>query len=77
MEVVEDMCSCGEKISVQINCTQRVSRTDKKRPFYPDAKLPDAVDPEKYSIENVSVFRCRKCRQPVSESVPAASYESE
>lgn len=75
MEIIDDKCSCGEEISVQINCKQRVCRTDGKRPFYKDAKLPDGVDPTMYSVDSITVFRCRNCNQPVDETVAAASFD--
>lgn len=74
--VIEDQCSCGEPISVELDCKQRVSRTDKKRPFYPDKRLPEGLDPTKYHANGMSVFRCRKCGEPVGETVPAAKYET-
>lgn len=72
--VVRDQCSCGEPISVELDCPRRTSRTDKKRPFYPDEGLPDGLDPQNYSEHGSSVFRCRKCGEPVCETVPAATY---
>ncbi|MFM4963217.1 hypothetical protein ACEUBT_05600 [Aeromonas bivalvium] len=72
--VVRDQCSCGEPISVELNCPRRTIRTDKKRPFYPDEGLPDGLDPQNYSEHGSSVFRCRKCGEPVSETVLAAKY---
>ncbi|HDN9019635.1 TPA: hypothetical protein P2I16_001634 [Aeromonas salmonicida] len=74
-QVVRDQCSCGEPISVELNCPRRTSRTDKKRPFYPDQGLPEGLDPQRYSEHGSSVFRCRKCGEPVDETVPAAKYE--
>ncbi len=73
-QVVRDQCSCGEPISVELDCPRRTIRTDKKRPFYPDEGLPDGLDPQKYSEHGSSVFRCRKCGEPVGETVPAAKY---
>ncbi|WP_421220316.1 hypothetical protein [Aeromonas enteropelogenes] len=73
--VVRDQCSCGEPISVELDCPRRTIRTDKKRPFYPDGGLPDGLDPQNYSEHGSSVFRCRKCGEPVDETVPAAKYE--
>lgn len=75
-QVIEDVCSCGEPISVEIGCTHRVARTDKKRPFYPDRTLPEGVDTEKYSIEGMTVFRCRKCGECVDETVPSAAFDN-
>lgn len=72
--VVRDQCSCGEPISVELDCPRRTIRTDKKRPFYPDEGLPDGLDPQNYSEHGSSVFRCRKCGEPVGETVPAAKY---
>ncbi|KIX25553.1 ead/Ea22-like family protein [Aeromonas salmonicida] len=74
-QVVRDQCCCGEPISVELNCPRRTSRTDKKRPFYPDQGLPEGLDPQRYSEHGSSVFRCRKCGEPVDETVPAAKYE--
>ncbi|WP_421213529.1 hypothetical protein [Aeromonas dhakensis] len=73
-QVVRDQCSCGEPISVELDCPRRTIRTDKKRPFYPDEGLPDGLDPQNYSEHGSSVFRCRKCGEPVGETVPAAKY---
>lgn len=67
--VVRDQCSCGE-----LDCPRRTIRTDKKRPFYPDDGLPDGLDPQNYSEHGSSVFRCRKCGEPVDETVPSAKY---
>lgn len=72
--VVRDQCSCGEPISVELDCPRRTIRTDKKRPFYPGEGLPDELDPQNYSEHGSSVFRCRKCGEPVDETVPAAKY---
>jgi DNA-binding phage protein len=72
--VVRDQCSCGEPISVELDCPRRTIRTDKKRPFYPDEGLPDGLDPQNYSEHGSSTFRCRKCGEPVGETVPAAKY---
>ncbi|MCZ0752532.1 hypothetical protein [Aeromonas enteropelogenes] len=72
--VVHDQCSCGEPISVELDCPRRTIRTDKKRPFYPGEGLPDGLDPQNYSEHGSSVFRCRKCGEPVDETVPAAKY---
>ena len=72
--VVRDQCSCGEPISVELDCPRRTIRTDKKRPFYPDEGLPDGLDSQNYSEHGSSVFRCRKCGEPVGETVPAAKY---
>ncbi len=69
-KIIKDECSCGEKISVEID-SPSASRTDGKRPFYPDEKLPCGLDPKKYSV---SVFRCRNCLSPVGETVPSAKY---
>lgn len=74
MGIVTDKCVCGEGISVELDCQRRVSRTDKKRPFYPDQELPEGLDPTKYSKHSISVFRCRGCGEPVDETVPAAQY---
>ena len=73
--IIEDKCSCGEAISIELNCPRRCSRRDLKRPFYVDATLPDGLDPERYCIHGISVFRCRKCGEPVHETVPSAAYE--
>lgn len=72
--VVRDQCSCGEPISVELDCPRRTIRTDKKRPFYPDEGLPEGLDPQNYSEHGSSTFRCRKCGEPVGETVPAAKY---
>ena len=72
--VVRDQCNCGEPISVELGCPRRTIRADKKRPFYPDEGLPEGLDPQRYSEHGSSVFRCRKCGEPVGETVPAAKY---
>lgn len=72
--IIEDVCTCGEPISVEIGCAQRIARTDGKRPFYPDHKLPDGLDPTKYSVDGITVFRCRKCGECVDETVPSAAF---
>ncbi|MGY3959488.1 hypothetical protein [Aeromonas popoffii] len=74
-QVVRDRCSCGEPISVELNCPRRTSRTDKKRPFYPGQGLPEGLDPQRYSEHGSSVFRCHKCGEPVDKTVPSAKYE--
>ncbi|WP_089110852.1 hypothetical protein [Vibrio casei] len=74
-KILEDACSCGEPISVEIGCTHRVARTDGKRPFYPDRELPEGLDPSKYSVDGMSVFRCRKCGECVDKTVPSAAFE--
>lgn len=74
-KILEDACSCGEPISVEIGCTHRVARTDGKRPFYPDRELPEGLDPSKYSVDCMSVFRCRKCGECVDKTVPSAAFE--
>lgn len=76
MQIIEDVCSCGESISVEIGCKNRAARTDGKRPFYPDQKLSDVLGSRKYSVDFISVFRCRKCGKPVDETVPAAAFEN-
>ncbi len=73
-QIIEDICACGKKINVELNCKPRCSRKDKKRPHYPDEELPAGLDPNKYSRHSMSVFRCRNCSQPVSETVPSAKY---
>ena len=73
-EVINTKCQCGEPISIELNAPV-TSRTDGKRPFYPGEKLSEGLDPTAYSARNITVFRCRKCEQPVSETVPEASYD--
>ena len=75
MDVIEDKCTCGEKISVEIN-NKRTTRSDGKRAFYPDQRLPESLDPTKYNVNSISVFRCRKCWDPVDETVNAAKFET-
>ncbi|HDO1313000.1 hypothetical protein ACE1B4_08750 [Aeromonas veronii] len=70
--VVRDQCSCGEPISVELDCPRRTIRTDRKRPFYPDEGLEDGLDPQKYSEHGSSVFGCRKCGEPVDATAPPA-----
>ncbi|HCH5589192.1 TPA: hypothetical protein NKZ51_004545 [Vibrio parahaemolyticus] len=73
-EVVNAKCNCGEPISIELN-SPTSCRTDKKRLFYPDQKLPEGVDKTVYSERGSSVFRCRNCGESVGDSVPAAKYE--
>lgn len=73
-QIIKDSCACGKKINVELNCKPRCSRKDKKRPHYPDEELPAGLDPNKFSRQSMSVFRCRNCSQPVSETVPSAKY---
>lgn len=72
--IIEDVCTCGEPISVEIGCHRRTLMTDGKRPFYPDEKLPEGLDPERYDVDGMSVFRCRKCGECVDETVPSAAF---
>ncbi|MFM2618604.1 hypothetical protein AAFX26_15885 (plasmid) [Vibrio alginolyticus] len=74
-QTIETKCSCGEAISIELNAPFG-GRKDKKRPFYPDQELPEGADPTAYSKRGISVFRCRKCGEPVSETVPEASYDN-
>ncbi len=64
----------GKQQNKPVTITETI-RTDKKRPFYPDEGLPDGLDPQNYSEHGSSVFLCRKCGEPVDETVPAAKYE--
>ena len=73
-QIIKDSCACGQKINVELNCKPRCSRKDNKRPHYPDEELPAGLDPNKYSRHSMSAFRCRKCSQPVNETVPSAKY---
>lgn len=72
--VIEDKCTCGEPIRVEINA--KISgRTDKKRPHYHDSSLPEGLDPNLYSADSVTVFRCRNCLEMVDETVQSATFE--
>lgn len=57
----ESACSCGQPVLIEYNAHS--CRADKKRIFYPDQD--DA---------GWCVFRCKRCHQPVSETVPGAEY---
>ena len=59
--IIESACSCGQPVLIEHNA--RSCRADKKRIFYPDQ--PD---------HGLCAFRCKRCRQPVSETVPGAEY---
>lgn len=63
----------GQRQKPTVAVTETI-RTDKKRPFYPDEGLQEGLDPQNYSEHSTSVFRCRKCGEPVDETVPAAKY---
>ncbi|MBP1132660.1 hypothetical protein JOE25_004266 [Serratia sp. PL17] len=78
--IIESACSCGELISIEINCTQRIGRTDGKRPFYPDESVEEKLagtnlDPKNYPENGVTTYRCRKCGECVDETVPGAGFE--
>ena len=71
--VIQTACRCGETISVELNrfdCT----RKDGKRPFYPDAELPHELDPNKYSMDNSTTFRCRKCGEWIADTCKEAAF---
>lgn len=73
--VVVDACSlCGESIHIELNCFERSSRHDAKRPFYLDEELPESLA-ELCEPSSITVFRCRNCDSPVSDTVPMARYE--
>lgn len=75
MTVITDKCGdCGEEIHVELNRFD-CCRKDGKRPHYPDEKLPDGVDPKKYSMNNSTTFRCRKCHAFISNTAPAAEFD--
>ena len=70
--VIQTACRCGDPISVELNrfdCTRR----DGKRPFYPDAKLPEELDPDKYSMDNATRFRCRNCEGYLADTCKEAA----
>ena len=54
-------CSCGQPVLIEYDAHS--CRADKKRIFYPDQD--DA---------GWCAFRCKRCHQPVSETVPGAEY---
>jgi hypothetical protein len=56
-------CKCGQPVLIEFNARYS-SRRDRKRVFYAD------------SPDNLCVFRCRSCHEPVSDSVPGAEYEA-
>lgn len=63
--IIETQCQCGEPISLEEECEwARACRADLKRPFYPDDDV----------MRSKTVFRCRNCEEPVSESVPLAKH---
>ncbi|HGE6660249.1 TPA: hypothetical protein ACGB4L_001480 [Serratia marcescens] len=78
--IIESACRCGEPISIEINCTQRICRADKKRPFYPDESVAKKlaglnVNLKDYPENGITVFRCRRCGACVDETVPGAEFE--
>lgn len=54
-------CRCGQPVLIEYNAHS--CRADKKRVFYPDQK-----------DTGWCAFRCKKCHNPVSETVPGAEY---
>lgn len=67
-KIIETNCRCGEPINIEIDCEwSRTCRTDLKRPFYPDRDV----------ARSTTVFRCRSCEEPVSETVPRAEHGPE
>lgn len=60
--VEKSSCSCGEPYFVEWGCSLNF-RSDAKRVF------------REGDDENVSVFRCSKCLEVVSESVAGANFE--
>lgn len=54
-------CKCGQPVLIEFNARYG-NRRDRKRVFYAD------------SPDNLCVFRCRSCHEPVSDSVPGAEY---
>ncbi|MDB4261426.1 hypothetical protein N9878_01025 [bacterium] len=75
MEVIKDKCSCGEVVWVEVGA-KICSRTDKKRPHYPDSELPEQLkDNPNYSKGNITVFVCRGCGSQIDKTVPSAKYE--
>lgn len=75
-QIIETACSCGEPISVELN-NKGGCRKDGKRPFYPDASLPEGVDPERYSMSNSTRFRCRACSGWLGDTVPEAALDDD
>lgn len=78
--IIESACSCGEPISIETNCTQRVCRADKKRPFYPDEsgaeKLAGTnVNLDDYPENGITDLRCRRCGECVDDTVPGAEFD--
>lgn len=59
--IMKSACTCGESFLIEYNT--RSCRADGKRIFYPDRE--DA---------GWCAFRCRKCHQVVSDSVPGAQH---
>jgi|GEM_PF-1063755 len=78
--IIESACSCGEPISIEINCTQRIGRNDGKRPFYPDESVAETLagtnlDPKNYPENGVTTYRCRGCGSWLADTVPGAEFE--
>lgn len=78
MEIIQGTCSCGEMISIELNC-KKAFRKDGKRPFYPDENIePWSVvkDGEQihYNQSGVTTFSCRKCGGFIADTVPEAAW---
>ena len=62
-KIVKSQCTCGEIYYIELDAKTNF-RADKKRIFR------DGDD------STLCVFRCRKCKQIVSESVQGAEHEA-
>lgn len=74
MDIIQGTCSCGEVISIELNC-KTAFRKDCKRPFYPDENVePFTVGDYTYTQEGVTTFTCRGCGGQIADSVPEAAW---
>ena len=74
--VIQTACSCGEPIFVEKG-RYDLCRKDGLRPFYPDAVVPTELDSERYNKNNVTVFRCRKCKGWIGDTCKEAAFGKE
>jgi hypothetical protein len=60
---IRSACKCGQSVLIEHSAGRRTCREDGKRIFYPDQE-----------DEGWCAFRCKSCREPVSETVPGAEF---
>lgn len=65
MAIIADKCKCGQPITVRTGADSTSKfRVDGKQAIYPDD-----LD------RNYTIFRCKSCLEPVSETVASFNYE--